>query len=262
MSRSFRLIQSAVFCAAAVTVGADSIIVDGTAYTDVFVRQSEAMYYVQVPATGRVLAAFKDEVDPDTVQISPDPDHRAELLQQWRTEYAKRNPEAAAADRAVPVSTVASAKTAGVRSAPPETKPLKLAPARPFTGAVSGSPGSLAASTSTSSPAPGSVGEALKAQLRPLGLDYKVGPGYLFVSTPERLRHEAMEPLETRVYELRNLGAEILPKVVVRNEGGRMGNAGGYGNTGGYGGAGGRSDNVADIISRGPSAGEVPGTAN
>jgi hypothetical protein len=270
--KSCRLMLIALFCAAASTAMADSITIDGTAHADVYIRQSEAMYYVQVPETGRMLVAFKSEVDPETVQISSDPARRIALLQQWRDEYAKRNPDAAATRRDVRVTGLASARSEPARPEPRETQPLRLGPNRPFSGAAAvDTPHEDQEALASHGPAPGSVGAVLKAQLRALGLDYKVRSGVLFISTPERLQHEAMEPLETRVYELQNLGAEVLPKVVVRNEGGRMGNAGGYGGAGNYGGTGGRggtggtggrTDNIADIISRGPSAGEVPATAN
>ncbi|HOK89493.1 MAG TPA: tetratricopeptide repeat protein, partial [Candidatus Hydrogenedentes bacterium] len=88
-----------------------------------------------------------------------------------------------------------------------------------------------------------SLGEALKAMLRPLGLDYAVQPGFLWISKPEIIRRETFEKLETRYYELRNAGSETLYKLVLRNRfggaGGRMGGYGGGmmgGGMGGYGG--------------------------
>ena len=77
--------------------------------------------------------------------------------------------------------------------------------------------------------------EALKAILRPLNLDFSVQPGFIWISTPQRIREESFEELETRYYELRNAGAETLFKIVLRNPGG--GGGGGYG--GGMGGMGG-----------------------
>ena len=46
--------------------------------------------------------------------------------------------------------------------------------------------------------------EALKAVLRPLGLDYSVQRSFIWISTPEHLLHETFEELETRFYELRS----------------------------------------------------------
>ena len=254
--KSRMLMFVAMSCAVATGVGADSITIDGTAHTDVVIRQSEAMYYVQVPESGRVLAAFKSEVDPETVKIGSDPAHRAGLLRQWRAKQANGSQEPSGTVRSASVSRVTAAVKEPARTETRQIQPLKLGPNRPFSGAGPANPSVRA----VAGPAPGSVGAALKAQLRPMGLDYRVRPGgVLFVSTPERLRLEAMEPLETRIYTLQNLGAEVLPKVIVRNEGGRMG---GLGNASGRGGTGGRTENIADIISRGPSAGEAPVTAN
>lgn len=73
--------------------------------------------------------------------------------------------------------------------------------------------------------------DALKALLRPLGLDFSVQPGFIWISKPEIIRQESFEPLETRFYELRNVGADILFKLVLRNP---FGGVGGFG--GGYGG--------------------------
>ena len=79
--------------------------------------------------------------------------------------------------------------------------------------------------------------EALKALLRPLNLDFSVQPSLIWISTPDNIRHESFEELETRYYELRNAGAETLFKIVLRNPGGGGGGGGGYGG-GGFGGGG------------------------
>jgi type II secretory pathway component GspD/PulD (secretin) len=84
-----------------------------------------------------------------------------------------------------------------------------------------------------------SMRDAMKTILRPMNLDFAVQPGFLWISTPARIAEESFEELETRIYELRNMGAEVLQKVVVRNQGGRMGSIGGGG--GNYGGSGGGS---------------------
>jgi type II secretory pathway component GspD/PulD (secretin)/tetratricopeptide (TPR) repeat protein len=82
-----------------------------------------------------------------------------------------------------------------------------------------------------------SLGEALKAVLRPLGLDYSIQPGFIWISRPDIIRRESFEPIETRYYELRNAGSETLFKVVLRNRFGVTGGGGG----GGFGGGGNRS---------------------
>ncbi|MFA6245265.1 MAG: tetratricopeptide repeat protein, partial [Candidatus Hydrogenedentales bacterium] len=78
---------------------------------------------------------------------------------------------------------------------------------------------------------------ALRALLRPLNLTFSVQPGFLWISTPEKIRTETFEELETRIYELRNAGAETLFKIVVQNSGGQGGTSG----LGGGGGLGGGS---------------------
>jgi len=47
------------------------------------------------------------------------------------------------------------------------------------------------------------LGKGLRAILRPLELDYKiVEKSFLWISTPDRIRHESFEDLETRFYTL------------------------------------------------------------
>jgi tetratricopeptide (TPR) repeat protein len=93
-----------------------------------------------------------------------------------------------------------------------------------------------------------SLRNALKALLRPLNLDYSIQGDYIWISTPERIRTETFENLETRFYTLQNAGAETLFKIVVTNAGGfggsqtfgeASGGAGGGGLGGGGGGLGG-----------------------
>jgi len=85
------------------------------------------------------------------------------------------------------------------------------------------------------------LAEALQALLRPLGLDYSIQPGFVWVSRPEIIERETFERVETRFYELRNLGAETMFKVVLRNRFGVVGGGGGLGGGGGqFGGGGGQ----------------------
>ncbi len=55
------------------------------------------------------------------------------------------------------------------------------------------------------------LSQALEALLRPLNLAYSVQPGFIWISTPRRIRNEPFEGLETRYYELKNAGAEAMP---------------------------------------------------
>jgi tetratricopeptide (TPR) repeat protein len=77
--------------------------------------------------------------------------------------------------------------------------------------------------------------QALKAVLRKLNLDYTIQPGFIWISTAEKIRYETFEDLDVRYYELRNAGAETLFKIVLQNPGG----SGGGGGAGGIGGGGG-----------------------
>ena len=78
-----------------------------------------------------------------------------------------------------------------------------------------------------------SLAEALQALLRPLGLDYSVQPGFIWITRPSIIRKESFEKLETRYYELRNAGSETLFKVVLRNTFGGIASSGGMGGYGG-----------------------------
>lgn len=95
---------------------------------------------------------------------------------------------------------------------------------------------------------------ALKTILRPLNLDYSVQHDFIWISTPEKIRIETFEELETRFYELKNAGAETLFKLVLsvqtgegdsqffsapQRTGGGGGGQGGGGGGGGRGGGGG-----------------------
>ncbi len=109
------------------------------------------------------------------------------------------------------------------------------------------------------------LAEALQALLRPLGLDYSVQPGFIWVSKPEIIRQETFEPLETRYYELRNAGAETLFKIVLRNRFGAVGGGmGGYGGgmMGGMGGDVTAISNISDLFTTIPDqmVGESPAT--
>ncbi|MCL4217041.1 MAG: tetratricopeptide repeat protein, partial [Candidatus Hydrogenedentes bacterium] len=84
------------------------------------------------------------------------------------------------------------------------------------------------------------LGEAMRALLRPLNLDYSVQPGFLWISSPERIRTESFEPLTTRYYELKVTAYETLPEIILANPGGSyQANQGGFGGGGRGGGRGG-----------------------
>jgi len=61
------------------------------------------------------------------------------------------------------------------------------------------------------------LSSALKVILRTVGLDFAVYEHFVYVSTPERVRHESLESLQTRVFTLKTAAAKSLPKIVLQN---------------------------------------------
>jgi bla regulator protein BlaR1 len=57
-----------------------------------------------------------------------------------------------------------------------------------------------------------SLREALKSMLRPLGLTYTVESSFIWISTPDNIRHESFEELETRRYNLSDSWIEHISK--------------------------------------------------
>ncbi len=238
---------------------ADSIMLDGVTHGDVYIREGGNMYYVHFPESGDLLAVSKDMVTPNEMRISENAAHRDALLAQWRA--ARKSGEAE--DRASPVYTPNNPASVSSQSiANPEV------PNNPSV-AVGPRPLRIRGNARAEQAAQGrgafvsdgylpyiqlndiAMGDALKAILRGLNLDYRVEGNFIFISSPEKLRRETFEDLETRVYELNNAYPDTLPKIVVRGGpvsanpqiGGGYGRpGGGYGQQpwgGGYGGYGG-----------------------
>jgi hypothetical protein len=234
-----RLLVGCVAVAATVSVSADSITVDGVTYTNVLVKESPSLYYVQLPEEGRVITVSKSDVDPATVSYTQDDQERAALEARWRD---ARTPQ-----------TLQETTPPSVAPLPSQPGQAAMAPQAPGTA---GMPIVIRDPGRAQRVIPGVGNEyvtdgyvpyvnlrnvplkdALKATLRPMGLDYEVKENYLYVSTPERLRNTSSERLETRYYDLKGGMAETMPKIVVRNPvgvGGQMG----FGGQGGFGGGG------------------------
>jgi hypothetical protein len=235
MRTRFSIFAAAVLIACTLPAFADSIIVDGVTHDDVVIRESDARYYVQDPTDGSVFMVSKDSVEPEDVIIDANDENRNQLHQAWRLEsglgekttYEWRlkselkatgysdaaitnTPNAGPTDRSpIIISREAAVSDGRVRNIKLDDVPLSA---------------------------------ALDAVLRPLGLDYRVEDDYIYVSSPERLRTEPHERIETRVYSYTPLG-DTLPKIVVQNQGGygaaaSGGGAGGFGGGGGAGGGG------------------------
>lgn len=194
---------------------ADSIRLGDKTLDGVYIRESDALYYVQIPWDGTVTVAWKADVQAGDVVITEDSAARAVLLAEWN----RRNAELRGPSPQVVANTAsAEAKERGaVADRGPRAGRVKL----------------------RNIP----LGDALKVTLRPMGLDYRVEPGYIRIGTPRELRSTASEPLETRYYPLQASNADTLPKVVVQTPSysapGSLGGSG-YGSAyGGYGAASG-----------------------
>jgi len=249
MSR-MTLLTAMLLWGAAVGAAADSISIDGNTYSGVYIRQSSAMYYVQLPDEGRVISVRKEEVAPGAVVIDADGPARQALLDHWKASRAQR---ADIPEPAPPVRPRSSALASTALAEPVQwtsQEPANLEPK------VLRLRGNASASNPSGRAASGylpyiklkniPLGEGLRAMLRTQGLDYAVYPDYIYISTPDRLRHQPLERMETRYYEVNAVAGESLPKIVLRQPGvtsgggygggmrGGMGGMGGYG--GGYGG--------------------------
>ncbi len=242
MKHARSLMMALLAVTAAVAGQADTLIVDGTTYRDVYVRQSESLFYVQLPDSGTVLTVPKTNVAPGSLSLSAEPAEREALLARWKEANAKRHGETAPSAPARALSPIQSTFTQ--QPGPPAREPARVL-------RLSGEASAGLAPRDSKYVTDGRVpyiklndvrmGDALKAILRGMNLDYRVQGDVIFISSPERLRTEAWEALETRVYQINNAGADSLPKVVLRSPGGVAGygpNAGSYGGQRGmYGGA-------------------------
>lgn len=215
---------------------ADSITVDGTEYTDVLVTESPSLYYVQIPAEGRVMTVAKSKVDPASVVMSDEPAREA-LESAWA---ASRTPDGMVATESPSLDTPKPAQEHAAIAADatgrrvidirdPNADARRAAP-NPYNEYATD--GYVPYVKLDNVP----LGDALKGMLRPIGLDYQVQENMIYISTPERLRTTSSENLETRYYDLRSGAAETMPKIVLRNPGGYNTQiSGGFGG-GGYGG--------------------------
>ena len=68
----------------------DSIDMDGATYENVYIREGETFYYVQIPSTGRVISVRKQAVPSGDVHITKERSKRAALLKQWKAAHRER----------------------------------------------------------------------------------------------------------------------------------------------------------------------------
>lgn len=266
MQKLLMFVSLAAVFAAIPYAWADEITVDGQTYTDVLVRESQSRYYVQLPDQGRVVSFPKVSVPEADVVFSTGQAERRALQDAWA---------------------LANAELRGVASAKHATQPVASSLGHPETPSRDAAPGDIPPVIRSTVPDRGydsprssgrvqhlnlkdvPVGHALKAMLRPLGLDYRVEEGYVWISTPERIRTESNDTPVTRHYLISQGAQDTLPKVVLANAtgfqgtasynggasttGGAASNAGnqgtiGNGTAGGGGGAAGVPQNISDLF--------------
>ncbi len=211
--------------------GADSITISGKTHTGVIVREGQSLYYVQQPEEGTVMTVPKGEVAPEGVQISPDPAEREALLTRWKKVRNQRQ-GIMENNNLSPTPSIPAAESPASQNADPQktaSKTLRLSGEASTTQDPSLSSGLVPHGTIPYIKLNDvRLGDALKAILRSLNLDYRVQDNVIFISSPERLRMETWEALETRVYQL-NGAADTLPRVVLSNPARGSGASSGYG---------------------------------
>ncbi len=231
-----------VLLAGAGTCWGDSLIVAGETFENVCIRESASMYYVQVPSDGSVFSVPKSDVPAKDVSISTDAAQREALRQEWKRNHDQRQGVTVAAEQTPVPAPAASDPPVEPGSRRDVARVRAMQPSEASQQAA----GTQSARISDHNTGDGyvsrvkltniSMGEALKATLRPMNLDYRVEDGYVWISTPEKLRQESFERPETRYYELKSPGADTLPKIVVRDPGAAQVTTGAAGSRGqGYG---------------------------
>jgi hypothetical protein len=207
----------------AILAPADAIRIQDEWLEGVHIVEGARLYFVLVPEDGRVINVRKDEVGEDDIRLNPDASARTERRAVWSArDAANREHRDASSDnllehvRDLRASLRVSPTGAENRTHPAQTNPKP--PRHVHPGNTDG-PGMTPGVSLRNVP----LGTALQATLRPMGLDYRDMGGYLLVSSPQRLRHEAMEPLETRSYAIAGDATYTLPKIVLGNPSGAMG---------------------------------------
>jgi len=225
---------AALLCAAT-GANADEITVAGVQYSDVYVRESPSMYYIQTPEDGKVITVMRDEVVPDSVRLTEDDAEREALLIKWKSNNPRHQEKRALED----LKDEIEARAASSEAPGQDVTTLQLR-------------GDGTAAQIRSMRSDGYVPyinlkdvplkSALDAILQPMGLDYRVQGDIVYVSSPEILRREAFEGVQTRQYKY--YGNDTMHKIVLRNPFSVTGNIqaqtfGGQGGVGGFGGQGG-----------------------
>jgi len=209
--RLFMMMFLVIVASSSSMARADEIRFGGAAYTDVLVREGASMYYVQFPETGVIRQVPKERVD--SLTLSADPKKRDALSRQWKeTKNARNNP-------------IEQTSTITKIVAPPDSMPVNAqVTADPVPRRERAYSTSLVRGTADEYVTDGMVDrvklvnvplrQALKALLRSQNLDFAVEDHFIWISTPDRIRHEPFKDLTTKYYTLNNAGAETLFKLV------------------------------------------------
>lgn len=239
MMKYVQLSLVGLLCLIPLSAQGDTIVLDGELHEGVLVRESSSMYYVQFPEDGTVRSVLRTKVDAGDVSRAESDAERDLLRAKWRmsrnASRQSRNPtpisegpglstmfDNRAAAPPVEVATAASRDPgASLPGLAPSITQVPIAPV-----ASSGPPTPLGGEIVTDGMVDYvnlknvTLREALKVILHPLNLDFSVQSGAIWISTPEKIRTESFEDLETRHYSLKNAGAETLFKIVLSNPGG------------------------------------------
>jgi hypothetical protein len=206
---------------------ADAIRIEGVWHEDVVVVAGERMHYVLMPEDGAIRNVRNADVEEGGLILLEDGPEREALRNKWEAARAK----AEEADTPHPEPQASQAiETPPPAADVPRTVPLLDSP-RPISPPPperpAGLPGAPVISVDADGRKTGMVrhvrlnnvplGDALRVILRPLGLDYVNMGNYLFISTPERLRREPLESIDTRFHPTRGGQGATLPKIVVRS---------------------------------------------
>jgi len=225
----------------------DTLTVGETVYEEVLVRETPRMFYVQLPATGEVIHVRKDS-EPAPVLEEAAPEERAALQALWRESRHREGLRPVHPEQASPrPDTTAAASEA---ENPNPMLRLRGELSRQQQAGAQNNPERVSGNVPYVRLQNVSLEQALAAILRPMGLDYEVRNNVVFISTPQTLRRESWERIETRVYEVAS-AYDTLPKIVVRNPFGQVGGFGGgmgggmqQGFGGGMGGVGGMQQGI------------------
>lgn len=214
---------------------ADAIRIDGQWHEDVIVVTGERMHFVLMPGDGSIVNVRASEIEEGDLRVHEEGPDRQALRRKWedaRGDSGETAPSAEPSARPQPLAKPLPPAHDAPRAMPAPGAPRGPAPEGQRSAAAAALSGAHVAVAREESDGHDTgmvrhirlndvpLGEALRVMLRPLGLDYADMGSYLFISTPERLRREPLERMETRFYEIRAGQGGSLPKIVVQNPGG------------------------------------------